>query len=108
MAFDDSTGGLDRHLAHTSEPLWGDDWGDRSPRSLFSAARVAPEREQVDAQAQAEYLERRARIAADATRSRSAPVEARLRAEQARSKTGSFGAVLAQAFAKERQRGKKR
>ncbi|MFZ3185572.1 MAG: hypothetical protein WA173_15680 [Pseudomonas sp.] len=54
------------------------------------------------------YLARRARIAADATRSRSAPIEARLKAEQAKKERGSLGAILAQAMTNAHQRDKKR
>lgn len=100
MAFDDSTGGLDRRMHHTLEPVWGNDWGDGKPRRLFAAARTAVERAEVDFQARQEYLARRARIAADATRSRSAPVEAAIRKEmRERSKT-TMGAAMNRALDK--------
>lgn len=108
MAFDDTTGGLDRARHHSPEPVWGDDWGDRHPRRMFDACRVSQERQEVDQIAREKYLARRARIAADATRSRAAPVEAALRREQASKERGTFGAVLAKAFAKDKARAKKR
>lgn len=108
MAFDDSTGGIDRARHHSHEPIWGDDWGDRHIARLLDAARIAPERAEVDRLAHEKYLERRARIAADATRRRSAPVEELIERERAKKERGSFGAVLAQALSKAHQRDKKR
>lgn len=108
MAFDDSTGGIDRAHHYSPEPVWGDDWGDRSFSVMWEAAKTEDERHAVDRRAHEAYLERRARIAADATRRRSAPVEAKLLREQARKERGTFGAVLAQAFAKSKARDKKR
>jgi len=94
MAFDDSTGGLDRRFHHTPEPIWGNDWGDGKPRRLFAAARIAQERVEVDLAAHQKYLARRARIAADATRSRAAPIEVAIRKElRERSKT-AMGAAM--------------
>lgn len=80
----------------------------RSFPCLWEASLIAQERTQVDRLARQRYLSRRARIAADATRSRSAPIEARLKAEQAKKERGSLGAILAQAMTKAHQRDKKR
>ncbi len=99
MAFDDSTGGLDRHLHHTPEPVWGNEWGDGKPRQMFAAARTAFERAEVDQIAHQKYLERRAKIAADAQRRRSAPVEAKIEADLLRGAKSSMGAALLKAFA---------
>lgn len=107
MAFDDSTGGLDRFVHHHPEPIWGNDWGDGKPRRLFAAARIAQERDQVDSEARQKYLDRRARIAADATRSRAAPIEAAIRKElRERSKT-AMGAAMNRAL-EEFERDKRR
>lgn len=108
MAFDDSTGAIDRVCHHHPESTWGNDWGDHSPQRLLAALRVDQERHDVDQLAREKYLARRARIAADATRSRAAPVEEKLRREQGRKERGAFGAILAQAFAKAKGRDKKR
>jgi hypothetical protein len=94
MAFDDSTSGLDRHMHHTLEPIWGNDWGDGKPRRLFAAARIARERAEVDFEAHQKYLARRARIAADATRSRAAPIEAAIRKEIRDQSKTVMGAAL--------------
>lgn len=109
MAFDDSTGGLDRYVHHTIEPLWGNDWGDGKPRRVFEAARVSVERAEVDFEARQEYLARRARIAADATRRRSAPVEAKIKAERiAQSKTAMGAAMRAALDKRDRRNGKEK
>ena len=104
MAFDDSTGGIDRARHHNPEPVWGDDWGDRSPESLFEASRIAQERQEVDQLAREAYQRRLLARQADATRSRAAPIEAQLRREKARKERGTFGQVLAQAFARDKRR----
>lgn len=108
MAFDDSTGGIDRRAYHSPHQSWGTDFGDHSPKELLKALAVSRERAEVDRLAQVKYQERRARIAADATRSRSAPIEARLRREQEEKDAANVGSVMAQAFTKARNRDKKR
>lgn len=109
MAFDDSTGGLDRRAYHAPEPIWGDDWGDRKPRRVFEAARTFLERDEVDSIARQKYLARRAEIAADATRSRAAPVEEKIRQEiLAQSKTVMGAAMRAAVEKRQRQNGKEK
>lgn len=105
MAFDSAHLDWATHKHHTGgDAVYGDDWGDGSPRCLFRALGVQRERAEVDAEAHARYLARRAEIAADATRSRSAPVEAQIARERAeRSNT-----AIAQAMRKAKARNKKR
>lgn len=104
MSFDNSTGGIDRLQYRNQEGLYGNDFGDGKPKRLFEASRTSEERREVDSAAHQKYLARRAKIAADATRSRSAPVEAKIREDNlARSKT-SMGAAFREAYARKRDR----
>jgi hypothetical protein len=104
MSFDDSTGGIDRLQFRNQQDVYGNDFGDGKPKRLFEASRTYEERREVDSVKQAEYLARRARIAADATRRRSAPVEAAILADNlARSKT-SMGAAFREAYARRQDR----
>jgi hypothetical protein len=112
MAFDDTTGASDWRRFHTTESMWGDDWGDRTPPSLFSADLAARERERADliprvlAQiAMARWvheLEENAKM-------RRAPglLELKERAEK-KSQRGTFGRELAKAMSKGHRRDKKR
>lgn len=109
MAFDDSTGGADRLHYRANAGQYGNDWGDHSAQSMFGALYASHERAEVDSQKQAEYQARRARIAADATRRRSAPVEAAILAEQiAQSKTTMGAAMRAALDKRDRRNGKER
>lgn len=110
MAFDDATGGIDRRQYHAAQSPWGNDFGDHSPRQLLAALATARERAEVDEAAQTRYQERRDRISADATRSRAAPIEARLRREKLEQAAagGGFGAQIAQALLKGKNRDRKR
>lgn len=94
MSFDDSTGGLDRRFHHTPEPVWGDDFGDRKPRRLADAARVCLERAQVDEVARQKYLAHWENVAADATRRRSAAIEAKNERDLLRNAQSSMGAAM--------------
>lgn len=109
MAFDDSTGGADRLRYRSNAGQYGNDWGDHSAQSLFGALYTDHERAEVDSQKRAEYLARRARISADATRSRAAPIEAEIRKERiAQSKTVMGAAMRAALDKRDRQNGKER
>jgi hypothetical protein len=110
MSFDDSTGGIDRRHYHNShEAIYGNDFGDGKPKRLFDASRTCEERREVDSEKRAEYLARRARIAADATRSRSAPVEAKIQADRiAQSKTVMGAAMRAALDKHDRRNGRER
>lgn len=109
MSFDDSTGGSDRLRYRNQEAFYGNDFGDGSAKSLFAASRICGERREVDSEAHQKYLARRAKIAADATRSRSAPVEAKIKAEKiAQSKTAMGAAMRAALDKRDRQNGKER
>ena len=99
---------------HTHEPLWGDDWGDRSYRTLEQARRDRLDFEALDSTEKAEKAARQARYVAalerDAKRRRSAPAEAKARREErqkSRRERGTFGALLAQELAKANRRDKK-
>jgi hypothetical protein len=108
MAFDDSTGALDR--AHYARPdgLWGNDLGDYSAESVFEFLRIREERAEadfrVDEPQRLKYQERLARRQADATRSRAKPVEERIARERAEKSRGTFGHLLAKAFARDKKR----
>ena len=109
MAFDDSTGGADRRRYRSNAEQYGNDWGDHSAKSLFGALYTEHERSGVDSEKQAEYLARRARISADATRRRSAPVEEKIKAERiAQSKTAMGAAMRAALDKRDRQNGKEK
>lgn len=109
MAFDDSTGGADRLHYRANAGQYGNDWGDHSAQSLFGALYASHERAEVDSQKRAEYLARRARIAADATRRRSAPVEEKIKAERiAQSKTVMGAAMRAALDKRDRQNGREK
>lgn len=100
MAYDDSTGGLDRRFFHAPEPIWGNDFGDHKPRRLADAARVCLERAQVDAQADEIIRARWEKIAADATRRRSASIEAKIERDLLRNAQSSMGAAMLAATTK--------
>jgi hypothetical protein len=109
MSFDDSTGGIDRLQFRNQHDVYGNDFGDGKPKRLSEASRIWEERREVDSAKQAEYLARRARIAADATRRRSAPVEAAILAEQiAQSKTAMGAAMRAALDKRDRRNGRER
>lgn len=109
MAFDDSTGGADRLHYRNNAGQYGNDWGDHSAQSLFGALYTEHERAGVDSEKRAEYLARRAKIAADATRRRSAPVEAKIQAERiAQSKTVMGAAMRAALDKRDRRNGREK
>jgi len=109
MAFDDRTGASERLFYRANADQYGNDWGDHSAQSLFGALYADHERAEVDSQKRAEYLARRARIAEDATRRRSAPVEAKIQAERiAQSKTVMGAAMRAALDKRDRRNGKER
>jgi hypothetical protein len=109
MAFDDSTGGIDRLQYRNQQDVYGNDFGDGKPKRLFEASRTCEERREVDSEKRAEYLARRAKIAADATRRRSAPVEAKIQAERiAQSKTVMGAAMRAALDKRDRRNGRER
>lgn len=109
MSFDDSTGGIDRLQFRSQHDVYGNDFGDGKPKRLLDASRIWAERREVDSAKQAEDLARRARIAADATRRRSAPVEAAILAERlAQSKTVMGAAMRAALDKRDRQNGRER
>lgn len=109
MSFDNSTGGIDRLQFRNQQGLYGNDFGDGKPKRLFEASRTSKERDEVDSEAHQKYLARRAKIAADATRSRSAPVEAKIREEKlAQSKTVMGAAMRAALDKRDRQNGKEK
>lgn len=104
MAFDDSSGGQDRRFFHHApETIWGDDFGDRKPRRLADAARVCLERAQVDAQADEKIRARWEKIAADATRRRSAAIEAKIERDLLRNAQSSMGAAMLAATTKRKK-----
>lgn len=110
--YDDSTGGADRRRHHTTESEWGDDLGDRSPASLFSADLTARERDRADLIPRVLYQLRQAQLVkdlADDAKMRRAPglLELKERAERKRQR-GTFGQVLAKEMHKAHQRDKKR
>lgn len=109
MAFDDSTGAADRLRYRSNVEQYGNDWGDHSARSLFGALYTEHERAGVDSEKRAEYLARRARIAEDATRRRSAPVEEKIKAGRiAQSKTVMGAAMRAALDKRDRRNGKEK
>ena len=109
MSFDDSTGGIDRLQFRSQHDVYGNDFGDGKPKRLLDASRTWEERREVDSVKQAEYLARRARIAADATRRRSAPVEAKIQADKiAQSKTAMGAAMRAALDKRDRRNGRER
>lgn len=109
MAFDDRTGASERLFYRANADQYGNDWGDHSAQSLFGALYTEHERATVDSEKRAEYLARRARIAADATRRRSAPVEAKIKADRiAQSKTAMGAAMRAALDKRDRQNGKEK
>lgn len=109
MSFDDSTGGIDRLQFRNQQDVYGNDWGDGKPKRLLGASRTWEERREVDSAKQAEYQARRARIAADATRRRSAPVEAKIQADKiAQSKTAMGAAMRAALDKRDRRNGRER
>jgi hypothetical protein len=112
MAFDDSTGASDWRRHHTTESEWGDDFGDRSPASLFSADLTARERERADLIPRVLYQLRQAQLVkdlADDAKMARAPglLALKERAEKKRQR-GTFGQVLAKEMHKAHQRDKKR
>lgn len=101
MAYDDSKGGIDRaHYASTTG-IWGDAWGDRSIPCLWDSLDTNRQRAELDHRASLAYQKRRAEIAADATRSRSAPIEAKIRAEQLKNAKTCMGAAFREAYARQ-------
>lgn len=109
MSFDDSTGGSDRLRYRNQQAFYGNDFDDGSTKALFAASRICEERAGVDSEKRAEYLARRARISEDATRRRSAPVEAKIKAERiAQSKTVMGAAMRAALDKRDRRNGKEK
>lgn len=110
MSFDDSTGGIDRAQYASTTDIWGDAWGDRSVSCLWDSRKASLERDALDRIARREYLARQAAIIArneaDATRRRSAPKEAAIKADLLRNAKTSMGAAFRDAYAKQGQ-GKK-
>jgi hypothetical protein len=112
MAFDDSTGASDWRRHHTTESMWGDDFGDRSPASLFSADLADRERDRADLIPRVLYQLRQAQLIhaleENATQPR-APglLQAKQRAEK-KAQRGTFGRELAKAMSKSHRRDKKR
>lgn len=112
MAFDDTTGAADWRRFHTTESLWGDDWGDRSPASLFSADLAARERDRADLIPRVLWQLRQAQLVHDLDENAKMPrapglLELKERAER-KAKRGTFGQMLAKEMHKAHQRDKKR
>jgi hypothetical protein len=112
MAFDDSTGGADWRRHHTTESMWGDDFGDRSPASLFSADLAARERERADLIPRVLYQLAMARLVQDlaenAKQARAPGLLAKKQRAEQKAKRGTFGQQLAKAMSKSHRRDKKR
>ena len=105
MAYDDTKGGIDRaHYASTTG-IWGDAWGDRSIPCLWDSLDTNRQRAELDRRASLAYQERQARVIArneaDAKRRRSAPVEAKIRADQLKNAKTSMGAAFRDAYARQ-------
>ena len=105
MAFDDSTGGIDRAQYSNTHDLWGDSQGDRSVPSLWDSMETSREFSRM---ARAEYeawlarqARKAARLDADAQRRRSAPVEAKIKADRLRNAKTNMGAAFREAYAKQ-------
>lgn len=108
MAFDDSTGAIDRAHYASTVGIWGDCMGDRSVLSLWESMKNSRECSRQSQEDHAAWLARQARKAArldaDAKRRRSAPVEAKIKADRLKNAKTSMGAAFRDAYARQQDR----